>query len=149
MASFWVNSRQYSNQSRVSHPDSPSLEQTTCGADGKIVAWDLSQSEPRVEKVIEGFLPVIKDYTCVPPFRILWNLSNVLNRSDEYSYDCSAVWHSSGQYFIVATPAHGKSYPPHFPSHELKKETTQKLLQFLEVHGQKCSHIQTTNAPGQ
>ncbi|EIW62718.1 uncharacterized protein TRAVEDRAFT_112621 [Trametes versicolor FP-101664 SS1] len=69
------------------HPSGSLL--TTCGADGKIIAWDVSGSEPKQEKVIEGVLPVAGD-----------------SEAPEFGYDCSAVWHTSGQYFFVATRTH-------------------------------------------
>ncbi|OBZ68085.1 Minichromosome loss protein 1 [Grifola frondosa] len=69
------------------HPSGTLL--TTCGADGKIIVWDVSESEPKQEKVIEGIIPVVTD-----------------TNSPEFSQDCSAVWHTSGQYFFVATRTH-------------------------------------------
>ncbi|KAI0371170.1 hypothetical protein BV20DRAFT_965857 [Pilatotrama ljubarskyi] len=69
------------------HPSGSLL--TTCGADGKIIVWDVSGSEPKQEKVIDGVLPAVAD-----------------SESPEFAYDCSAVWHTSGQYFIVATRTH-------------------------------------------
>ena len=35
--------------------------QTTCGADGKIIVWDVSGSEPSEEKVIDGVIPAVAD----------------------------------------------------------------------------------------
>ena len=35
--------------------------QTTCGADGKIIVWNLSADEPKEEKVIEGVIPEVSD----------------------------------------------------------------------------------------
>ncbi|EAU91158.2 hypothetical protein CC1G_03326 [Coprinopsis cinerea okayama7 len=69
------------------HPSGNIL--TTCTADGKILIWDLSEDEPRLEKTIEGILPVVKD-----------------DESTEYGYDCSAVWHPSGSHFYVASKSH-------------------------------------------
>ncbi|KAI0674964.1 hypothetical protein C8Q78DRAFT_965239 [Trametes maxima] len=69
------------------HPSGALL--TTCGADGKIIVWDVSEDEPKQEKVIEGLLPVVSD-----------------TEAAEFGYDCSAVWHTSGQYFFVATRTH-------------------------------------------
>ncbi|KAH9946996.1 hypothetical protein B0H21DRAFT_741281 [Amylocystis lapponica] len=69
------------------HPSGSLL--TTCGADGKIVVWDVSDSEPKEEKVIEGMIPAVAN-----------------TESPEWVHDCSAVWHTSGQYFFVATRAH-------------------------------------------
>ncbi|KAH9892894.1 hypothetical protein C8Q73DRAFT_76644 [Cubamyces lactineus] len=69
------------------HPSGALL--TTCGADGKIIVWDLSGAEAKQEKVIEGVLPAVADAEAA-----------------EFAYDCSAVWHTSGQYFFVATRTH-------------------------------------------
>ncbi|PIL34239.1 hypothetical protein GSI_03950 [Ganoderma sinense ZZ0214-1] len=69
------------------HPSGSIL--TTCGADGKIIAWDVSGSEPKEEKVIDGVIPAVAD-----------------SESAEFGHDCSALWHTSGQYFFVATRTH-------------------------------------------
>ncbi|RPD78202.1 hypothetical protein L226DRAFT_551036 [Lentinus tigrinus ALCF2SS1-7] len=69
------------------HPSGTHL--TTCGADGKIVVWDVSADDPKEETVIDGLIPAIAD-----------------TESPEFGYDCSAVWHTSGQYFFVATRTH-------------------------------------------
>ncbi|CAL1707133.1 unnamed protein product [Somion occarium] len=69
------------------HPSGSLL--TTSGADGKIVAWDVSDSEPKNITTIEGIIPEVYD-----------------TDSADFRHDCSAVWHTSGQYFIVATRAH-------------------------------------------
>ncbi|KAI0268637.1 WD40 repeat-like protein [Gloeopeniophorella convolvens] len=62
---------------------------TSCSADGKIIVWDLTQQEPVQVKLIDGIIPVVKD-----------------KDSHDFSHDCSAVWHPSGQYFVVASRAH-------------------------------------------
>ncbi|THH15042.1 hypothetical protein EW146_g5378 [Bondarzewia mesenterica] len=62
---------------------------STCGADGKIIIWDVTEEEPKEIQVIEGVIPVVKD-----------------SKSPDFAHDCSAVWHPSGQYFVVATRAH-------------------------------------------
>ncbi|OSD04053.1 hypothetical protein PYCCODRAFT_1408512 [Trametes coccinea BRFM310] len=69
------------------HPSGSLL--TTCGADGKVIIWDVSNSELKQEKVIDGLLPVISD-----------------TESPEFGYDCSAIWHTSGQHFYIATRTH-------------------------------------------
>ncbi|TBU37864.1 hypothetical protein BD309DRAFT_973062 [Dichomitus squalens] len=69
------------------HPSGSLL--TTCGADGKVIVWDVSGSEPKEEKVIDGIIPAVAD-----------------SESPEFGHDCSAVWHTSGQYFFVATRTH-------------------------------------------
>ncbi|EJD03058.1 WD40 repeat-like protein [Fomitiporia mediterranea MF3/22] len=62
---------------------------TTCSSDGKIIAWDLSEDEPKIEKTLEGIIPAVND-----------------NESAEFGHECAAVWHPSGMYFVVATKAH-------------------------------------------
>ena len=37
------------------------FKQTTCGADGKVIVWDVSGSEPKEEKVIDGIIPAVVD----------------------------------------------------------------------------------------
>ncbi|KAL5507206.1 MCL1 [Sanghuangporus vaninii] len=69
------------------HPSGTLL--TTCSSDGKIVVWDLSEEEPKIEKTLEGIIPVVND-----------------NESNEFGHECAAVWHPSGIYFVVATKAH-------------------------------------------
>ncbi|KAF5376224.1 hypothetical protein D9615_008542 [Tricholomella constricta] len=69
------------------HPSSSLL--TTSGSDGKIIIWKMSTLQPEIETIIEGIIPAIGDTS-----------------SHEYAHDCSAVWHTSGQYFYVASRAH-------------------------------------------
>ncbi|KAG6885162.1 hypothetical protein C0993_005402 [Termitomyces sp. T159_Od127] len=69
------------------HPSSPIL--TTSGADGKIIVWNMSNEEPQMETTIEGLIPAIGD-----------------TMSPDYAHDCSAVWHTSGQHFYVASRTH-------------------------------------------
>ncbi|KAL6310466.1 hypothetical protein BKA93DRAFT_814193 [Sparassis latifolia] len=69
------------------HPSGSLL--TTCGAEGKIIVWDVSEDEPKEEKVIEGVIPAVAN-----------------SESPEFAHDCSAIWHTSGQYFFAATRAH-------------------------------------------
>ncbi|KDR75022.1 hypothetical protein GALMADRAFT_248867 [Galerina marginata CBS 339.88] len=69
------------------HPSSTLL--ATCTSDGKIVIWNVAAEKPFIEKTLEGLIPAVKD-----------------SESPEFSYDCSAVWHTSGQYFFVATNGH-------------------------------------------
>ncbi|KAG6829482.1 hypothetical protein H0H92_004363 [Tricholoma furcatifolium] len=69
------------------HPTSPLL--TSCGSDGKIIIWNLLSDEPEVETTIEGVIPAIGD-----------------SMSPDYAHDCSAVWHTSGQHFYVASRTH-------------------------------------------
>lgn len=33
--------------------------QTTCGADGRIIAWDVSEDKPKIEKILEGVIPEV------------------------------------------------------------------------------------------
>ncbi|CCM06867.1 uncharacterized protein FIBRA_09175 [Fibroporia radiculosa] len=69
------------------HPSGSLL--TTSGADGKIIVWDVSEGEPKQEKVIEGIIPTVAN-----------------PESEDFAHDCSAMWHTSGQYFFAATRAH-------------------------------------------
>jgi chromosome transmission fidelity protein 4 len=41
---------------------------TTCGSDGKLIIWDISEEEGKEEKVIEGILPSILNTQCVVLF---------------------------------------------------------------------------------
>lgn len=45
------------------HVDNPRTNelQTTSGADGTITAWDVSEREPKVEKLIDGIIPAVAD----------------------------------------------------------------------------------------
>ncbi|KAI0695530.1 WD40-repeat-containing domain protein, partial [Cytidiella melzeri] len=69
------------------HPSGALL--TSCGADGNIIVWDVSEEEPKEVEVIQGTLPAVPD-----------------PESPEWQHDCSAVWHTSGEHFYVATRAH-------------------------------------------
>ncbi|KAI0305537.1 WD40 repeat-like protein [Multifurca ochricompacta] len=62
---------------------------TSCSADGKIIVWDLTQQEPKQIKLIDGVIPALKD-----------------KDSRDFAHDCSAVWHPSGQYFVVGSRTH-------------------------------------------
>ncbi|KIP10903.1 hypothetical protein PHLGIDRAFT_492619 [Phlebiopsis gigantea 11061_1 CR5-6] len=69
------------------HPSGSLL--TTCGADGKVIVWDVSEEEPKQITTIDGIIPAISD-----------------PESPEWKHDCSAIWHTSGQHFYVATRTH-------------------------------------------
>ncbi|KAF9010688.1 hypothetical protein BDQ17DRAFT_1234391 [Cyathus striatus] len=69
------------------HPSGALL--STCDSDGKITMWDITGEQPRIEKVIEGVIPTITD-----------------QESSEFSYDCSVVWHTSGQHFYAPSRSH-------------------------------------------
>ncbi|KAH7923714.1 WD40 repeat-like protein [Leucogyrophana mollusca] len=69
------------------HPSGSLL--TTSGSDGSIIVWDVSEDEAKVEKTIEGVIPAVAD-----------------TQSPEFLHDCSAVWHTSGQYFFAASRTH-------------------------------------------
>ncbi|TFK53583.1 WD40 repeat-like protein, partial [Heliocybe sulcata] len=69
------------------HPSGSLL--TTSGADGKVIVWDVSEDEPKQEKIIEGVIPAVSD-----------------PESPEFAHDCSVIWHTSGQYFYAATRTH-------------------------------------------
>ncbi|KAJ7045494.1 hypothetical protein C8F04DRAFT_1064981 [Mycena alexandri] len=64
------------------HPTEPLL--TTCGYDGQLIAWDISQDKPLLE-AMQGAIPTIKPGSTSP----------------DLLHDCSAVWHPSGEYFFV------------------------------------------------
>ncbi|PCH43744.1 hypothetical protein WOLCODRAFT_122518 [Wolfiporia cocos MD-104 SS10] len=69
------------------HPSGSLL--TTSGADGKVNVWDVSEAEAKLEHTVDGVIPAVADA-----------------ESEEFGHDCSAVWHTSGQYFFVGTRAH-------------------------------------------
>ncbi|KAF8557609.1 WD40 repeat-like protein [Imleria badia] len=69
------------------HPSGTLL--TASGADGTITAWNVSEHEPKVEKLIDGIIPAVAD-----------------TESSDFMHDCSAVWHPSGQYFFVPSRTH-------------------------------------------
>ncbi|KAG1751494.1 WD40 repeat-like protein [Suillus paluster] len=69
------------------HPSGSIL--TTSSSDGTIVAWNISDTEAKVENVIDGIIPAVAD-----------------SESPEFMHDCSAVWHPSGQYFFAASRTH-------------------------------------------
>lgn len=87
------------------HPSGSLL--TTSGSDGKIIVWDVSEDQPKQEKMIEGVIPAIADIECVVnAYGSPCNINLVFFRSSEFSHDASALWHPSGQYFFVATRTH-------------------------------------------
>lgn len=45
------------------HPSGSIL--TTSGSDGKIIVWDVSEDQPKQEKIIEGVIPAVPDTECV------------------------------------------------------------------------------------
>ncbi|KAF9462340.1 hypothetical protein BDZ94DRAFT_1322712 [Collybia nuda] len=69
------------------HPSAPLL--TSSGADGKVIAWDVSTEEARIESTLEGIIPAVSDA-----------------ESPEFAHDCSVVWDPSGLHFYVSTRAH-------------------------------------------
>ncbi|PPQ99766.1 hypothetical protein CVT24_009669 [Panaeolus cyanescens] len=69
------------------HPSGSLL--TTCTADGKIVIWDMTTEQPKIETTIEGLIPAVND-----------------SSADEFQNDSSAIWHTSGDYFFVPTKGH-------------------------------------------
>ncbi|KAF9447940.1 hypothetical protein P691DRAFT_730511 [Macrolepiota fuliginosa MF-IS2] len=63
---------------------------TSCGSDGKILVWDMSAEQSKLEKAIDGIIPVVVD-----------------QESNEFLfYDCSAVWHPSSQHFYAVSRTH-------------------------------------------
>ncbi|THV05087.1 hypothetical protein K435DRAFT_648208 [Dendrothele bispora CBS 962.96] len=71
------------------HPTLPLV--TSCGSDGLIIVWDVSGDEPRMVKTIDGVIPSVWQPECALP---------------EFAYDCSAIWHPSGEYFFVVSQSH-------------------------------------------
>ncbi|KAF9076280.1 hypothetical protein BDP27DRAFT_1389689 [Rhodocollybia butyracea] len=69
------------------HPKSPIL--STCGSEGKIIIWDLSEEEASIVHTLDGIIPSITD-----------------SSSPEFLHDCSAVWHPSGEHFYIISKAH-------------------------------------------
>ncbi|KAK0213060.1 hypothetical protein DFS33DRAFT_93789 [Desarmillaria ectypa] len=69
------------------HPTLPVL--VTCGCDGKIIMWDMSEEEPKIEKQIDGIIPAVRD-----------------TESSDFSHDCSAIWHTSGEHFFIISRIH-------------------------------------------
>ncbi|KAJ8518145.1 hypothetical protein ONZ45_g4749 [Pleurotus djamor] len=69
--------------------DIEDIMQTTCGSDGKILAWDVSTTTPKLVKTLDGIIPTVIDST-----------------APEFLHNCAAVWHPSGQYFFVASRNH-------------------------------------------
>ncbi|KAF4598005.1 hypothetical protein EYR38_006399 [Pleurotus pulmonarius] len=69
------------------HPSGELL--TTCGADGKIIAWDVTEPTAKMVKTVEGIIPTVID-----------------SAAPEFLHDCSVVWHPSGQYLFVASRNH-------------------------------------------
>ncbi|KAI6033002.1 hypothetical protein F5J12DRAFT_946238 [Pisolithus orientalis] len=69
------------------HPSGNLL--TTSSADGIVTVWDISGSEPRIEKTIDGVIPAVSD-----------------PESPEFMHDCSAVWHPSGLHLYISSRAH-------------------------------------------
>ncbi|KAJ7497276.1 hypothetical protein FB451DRAFT_1018101 [Mycena latifolia] len=67
------------------HPTAPLL--TSCGSDGQIIVWDVSKDDPPQEAAIQGIIATVKD------------------DSEDFLHDCSAIWHTSGDYFFVASRA--------------------------------------------
>ncbi|KAJ7072346.1 hypothetical protein C8F01DRAFT_1205930 [Mycena amicta] len=66
------------------HPKDQLL--TSCGCEGNIIVWDTSGDRPLKPIAEIEIIPTILD-----------------TKSPEYLYDCSAVWHPSGDYFFVAS----------------------------------------------
>ena len=63
----------------MSNPIALTTLQTTCSSDGKIIAWDVSEEEPKIERMLEGLIPVVTDNQyvlnvfCIGyPFRQTW-----------------------------------------------------------------------------
>ncbi|VDC03593.1 unnamed protein product [Peniophora sp. CBMAI 1063] len=61
----------------------------TSAADGTVDVWDVTQEVPRRVHSLEGVIPAVKD-----------------SKKEEFLHDCSAVWHPTGQYFVLASRTH-------------------------------------------
>ncbi|KAJ7096343.1 hypothetical protein C8R44DRAFT_812788 [Mycena epipterygia] len=77
------------------HPTAPLL--TTCGSDGQIIVWDVSQNEPSQKAAIQGIIATVK-----PP------VDDLNTKTDDFLHDCSAIWHTSGDYFFVPSRSRGE-----------------------------------------
>jgi chromosome transmission fidelity protein 4 len=70
--------------------------------------WDLTQQEPKQVKLIDGIIPAVKDKEYVGHSNpISLAFPDIWCSSRDFAYDCSAVWHPSGQYFVAASRTHG------------------------------------------
>ncbi|PVF93312.1 hypothetical protein CPB86DRAFT_768026 [Serendipita vermifera] len=68
------------------HPSSSYL--STSGQDGRIIVWDLTNDTPVIAKTIEGMIPYSDP------------------EANNFSHDCSAIWHPNGKHFYIATRTH-------------------------------------------
>ncbi|KAG9042191.1 hypothetical protein FS837_011177 [Tulasnella sp. UAMH 9824] len=69
------------------HPSGSYL--TTSGQEGKIIVWDCTDGSPKLLHEIDGLILSCSD-----------------SSKPEFSYSVAAVWHPTGNYFVVATKAH-------------------------------------------
>ncbi|KIY53105.1 hypothetical protein FISHEDRAFT_63502 [Fistulina hepatica ATCC 64428] len=59
---------------------------TTCGADGKIVVWDISSTEPVILHAIDDVVPILQE-----------------TDEEKFDRDCPVIWHTSGKFFFAIT----------------------------------------------
>ncbi|KAG8956545.1 hypothetical protein FRC04_000023 [Tulasnella sp. 424] len=69
------------------HPSGSYL--TTSGQEGKIIVWDCTDGSPKLLHEIDGLIPSCSD-----------------SSQPEFWYSAAAVWHPSGNYFLVASKSH-------------------------------------------
>ncbi|KAJ3879921.1 hypothetical protein F5051DRAFT_401323 [Lentinula edodes] len=62
---------------------------STCASDGEIILWDLSGEEPMILHTLDGMIPSVTDPS-----------------APEFLYDCSVIWHPSGEQFYVISRTH-------------------------------------------
>lgn len=96
----------------ISHIFIPTTLQTTCGSDGDIIVWDVSLGEePKRLETIEGIISSVgSEYVLQKEADVTGQPLSDTIRSADYMHDCSAVWHPSGKYFVIASRTHGN--PP-------------------------------------
>lgn len=108
--------------------------------------WDVTQQEPRQVKLIDGVIPAVKDkeYVCYLEPRFL-AVSDIWCSSRDFAYDCSAVWHPSGQYFVVASRTHGT---PPFSDDPLCSDWSSDIVTIARDSWTKTSTFNSSSSTG-